>query len=460
MRKILLATALLSLPIGAADASAATRWVVKGGGWGHGLGLSQYGSYGQARAGRNYRQIVKHYFRNTEFGQAGGRVRVLLLASVGGSNFSGATRVGGKKVSPGAAYHVARRGGRVVVTSRKGKVVARSTGALRVSSSRGYVYVAEKDNAYNDGTYRDEIVYRPGASGGVTAVNHIELEKYLRGVVPNESPASWPIEALKAQAVAARSYALGTGARSPVYDHLDTAASQVYFGRGSENPNTDRAVASTRGQVLRHDGRIITAFFHSTSGGHTEDNENIWGGTPLPYIRGVKDPWDKYSPYHRWRLTYTSSRLGNALGVGRLRSVTVTKRGASSRIVLARVRGSGHAECPAPCIARLHGYGQMKPRLGLRDAPSTIKKVSSRSAAAGAAAAGLGSRGIARDFVGQIAPAAKGARITLQRKTKRGWRRAGRGRLGKRGRYRLAISKPGTYRVVSDGDAGPAVRVR
>ena len=102
----------------------------------------------------------------------------------------------------------------------------------------------------------------------------------------------------------------------------------------------------------------------------------------------------------------------------------------------------------------------MKPRLGLRDAPSTIKKLSSRSAAAGAAAAGLGSRGTARDLVGQIAPAAKGARITLQRKTKGGWRKAGIGRLGKRGHYRLAIEKPGTYRVVSGGDAGPAVRVR
>ena len=453
MRKTLLATALLSLPIGAADAAAATRWVVKGGGWGHGLGMSQYGAYGQARAGRDYRQIVKHYYRNTEFGEATGRVRILLLASVGGSNFSGATRVGGKKVNPGASYHVGRRGGRVVVTSRKGKVIARSSGALHVSSSRGYVYVAEKDNEYNDGTYRDEIVYRPGSSGGVTAVNHIELEKYLRGVVPNESPASWPIEALKAQAIAARSYALGTGAQSNVYDHVDTPASQVYYGRGSENPNTDRAVAATRGEVLRHNGRIITAFFHSTSGGHTENNENIWGGTPLRYIRGVKDPWDKYSPYHHWRLVRSPSRLGSLLGVGRLRSVKVTQRGASSRIVYARVRGSSGT-------ATLHGYGQIKPRLGLMDAPSTIKKLSSRSAAAGAAAAGLGSRGIARDLVGQIVPAAKGSRITLQRKTKRGWRKAGKGRLGERGRYRLAIERPGTYRVVSDGDAGPAVRVR
>ena len=93
MRRLLLLTALLTLAV-PATADAATRWVVKGGGWGHGLGMSQYGAYGQALEGRGYRKIVLHYYRHTQLGQAAGRVRVLLLASVGSSTFGGASRVG------------------------------------------------------------------------------------------------------------------------------------------------------------------------------------------------------------------------------------------------------------------------------------------------------------------------------------------------------------------------------
>ncbi len=445
MRRLLVVTALLALTV-PATADGATRWVVKGGGWGHGLGMSQYGAYGQALAGRGYRKILRHYYRNTAFGQASGRVRVLLLASVGSSTFGGADRVGRHSVRPGSNYIVRRVGSRIVVKTTRGKRIARSSGVIRVTGANGLVTVAGK------GVYRDVIEYRPGLSGGVTAVNRVELENYIRGVVPNESPASWPLEALKAQAVAARSYALGTGTGNPVFDHYDTVASQVYGGYSSENARTNRAVTRTRGEILRHDGKVIVAYFHSTSGGHTENNENVWGGTPLAYIRGVRDPWDRYSPYHRWKVRYSARGLGGAMGVGRLRSVHVNKRGVSGRIARATFRGSGGRN-------RVDGWNGIRGRLGLRDIPTTIKRIRTGGSAR-AAVAGLGSRVLAREVYGSVSPAAPGPTVVVQRRSDGRWKRAARGRLGRSGRYSIMVDGAGLYRVVTGGDAGPAVRVR
>ena len=446
MRRLLVLTALLALTV-PATADGATRWVVKGGGWGHGLGMSQYGAYGQALAGRGYRKILHHYYRNTQLGQASGRVRVLLLASVGSSTFGGANKVGSKSINPNRNYRVRRVGSRVVVRTLRGKRVARSSGVLRVTGPNGLVTVAGK------GSYRDAIEYRPGLSGGVTAVNRVELENYIRGVVPNESPASWPLEALKAQAVAARSYALGTGTGNAVFDHYDTVASQVYGGYSSENARTTRAVARTRGEVLRYNGNVIVAYFHSTSGGYTENNENVWGGKPLAYIRGVRDPWDKTSPYHRWKVKYSARSLGGAMGVGRLRAVRVHKVGVSGRIVRATFRGRGGSN-------RVDGWNGIRGRLGLRDIPSTIKRITANGSTARAAIAGLTSRALARDIFGSVSPARKGTVVVVQRRTDGRWQRAAKGRLGRSGRYRIAVEGAGLYRVVTGGDVGPTLRVR
>ena len=447
MRRLLLATALLTLSAPVA-ADAGTRWIVKGGGWGHALGMSQYGAYGQALEGRGYKKILHHYYRSTQLSTASGRVRVLLQASVGSSTFGGANKVGSHSINPNRNYVVRRSGGRIVVRTPRGKRVARSSGVLRVTGASDLVTVAGK------GVYRDEIDYRPGLSGGVTAVNRVELENYIRGVVPNESPASWPIEALKAQAVAARSYALGTNSGNPVFDHYDTTASQVYGGYSSEQAKTNRAVARTRGEVLRYNGKVIVAYFHSTSGGHTENNENIFtGSTPLPYIRGVPDPWDKTSPYHHWRVGYSARRLGNALGVGRLRSVNVTKRGVSPRIVWAKFRGSGGS-------VRLHGWNGIRARLGLRDAPSTFKKIRANGSTASAAVAGVGSRARMRDIVGSVSPGHAGDKVVVERWELTSWERVATGRLRRSGKFRVALEDRGLYRVIAGGDAGPTVHVR
>ena len=449
MRRLLLLTALLTLSAPVA-ADAATSWVVKGGGWGHGLGMSQYGAYGQAQAGRGYRKILHHYYRNTELGTARGTVRVLLLASVGSSTFSGANRVGGKRVKPGSTYVARRVGSRVVIRTLRGKRVARSAGVLRVMGPNGIVTVGGK------GTYRDVIEIRPGLAGGVTVVNKVGLENYIRGVVPNESPASWPLEALKAQAVAARSYALGTGTGNAIFDHYDTVASQVYGGYSSEHPRTNRAVSRTAGEVLRSGGEVIVAYFHSSSGGYTEHVENIFRGADrLPYIRGVKDSWDNVpaNPNHRWRLAYNSNGLGAAMGVGRLRRVVVNKRGVSGRIIFATFYGRAGRR-------QVHGWDGLRGNLGLKDIPSAIRKITSRGSTARAAAAGVSLGGDARELVGRITPARRGSALVVQRRDGGRWKKVAEGRIGRSGSYRVALEDAGTYRVLSAGDPGPAVRVR
>ena len=138
--------------------------------------------------------------------------------------------------------------------------------------------------------YRGLFEVRPGESG-LTVVNVVNLEDYLRGVVPNElSPSSFPeIEALEAQAVAARTYALRNRGQYQArgYDLCATPTCQVYKGRSSEHPLTDQAVAGTRGEAAFHGGALIDALYTSTCGGHTEDSANVFAGKRVPYLRGV-----------------------------------------------------------------------------------------------------------------------------------------------------------------------------
>ena len=139
--------------------------------------------------------------------------------------------------------------------------------------------------------YRGLLEVRAGAAGTVTVINVLNLEDYLRGVVPNElSPTAFAeLEALKAQAVAARTYALRNMGQYAAkgYDICATPACQVYRGKSTENPLSDQAVEETRGTTAAYRGQLINALYTSTCGGHTEDGGNIFDGEELPYLRGV-----------------------------------------------------------------------------------------------------------------------------------------------------------------------------
>lgn len=196
----------------------------------------------------------------------------------------------------------------------------------------GYVWI-------NDRWYRGRTrIIRQGS--GVTALNLVDLEEYLYSVVGAEAIPSWPQEALKAQSVAARTYALyqmnTSGNR--IYDLDTTTRTQVYKGLESEFTTTQEAVKATAGQIMSFNGKPILAVFHSSSGGHTENVEDVWN-SPLPYLRGVID-YDQVAPVFQWSKNFSAGELGRLIGgVGRVRSLSPERTTPHGRVIRMRVVG-------------------------------------------------------------------------------------------------------------------------
>lgn len=198
----------------------------------------------------------------------------------------------------------------------------------------GYAFIGDR-------WYRGRALVTPTAKG-LTAVNYVDIEQYLYSVLGGEMVPSWPIEALKAQAVAARSYALyqRENAASGLFDVGDTTAWQVYRGISDETATTQAAVNATTGQVLIYQGRIIEAVFHSASGGHTENVENVWTQA-LPYLRGVPD-FDQGTPVYEWTRTFTRADLSSLItGVGNITAMEPERTTPQGRVVSMRVVGDG-----------------------------------------------------------------------------------------------------------------------
>lgn len=199
---------------------------------------------------------------------------------------------------------------------------------------------------YGGARYRGSFRVLRDGNGQLTLVNILPLEDYLLGVVPREMPADWPLEALKAQAVAARTYAmyhLATGGYGD-YDVRNTTDSQVYGGCSAEDPRASAAVQATAGEVAVYGGALINAYFFSSSGGYTEANENVWSGAALPYLRPVLD-YDQDSPWFSWHLSLTMDQVEQALaaagyGVGKLYEVIPDGQTQSGRWARVIIRGS------------------------------------------------------------------------------------------------------------------------
>lgn len=196
----------------------------------------------------------------------------------------------------------------------------------------GIVYIGDK---WYRG--RTRVVAQPG---GLTAVNYVDLEHYLYSVVGGEMPTQWPLESLKAQAVAARSYVLYRRDRNQgtIFDVGDTTAWQVYRGLEEEASSTLAAVDATQGQVMTHNNRIIEAVFHSSSGGHTENVEDIWSSA-IPYLRGVVD-FDQAAPVYQWNKQVSASDLKQTVsGVGNIFAFTPVETTPRGRVVKMQVTG-------------------------------------------------------------------------------------------------------------------------
>src|SRR4051812_26843338 len=309
--RILALALALTLAAGASSAHAAKRFIIRGAGYGHGVGMSQYGAMGYALNGWNYRSILAHYYTGTKLGtlNTAREVRVLLQSTGGSTSFAGASSAGGRKLSPQTTYSVRGRAGGQVELRRAGRrrVIATFLAPLRVTGSGPLLLRGRALNGRSDGLYRGALEFRPGTLGGINAINAVAVDDYVQGVVPLESPAGWPIEALKAQAVAARTYALTTSKGGDGFEQYPDTRSQVYGGIGVEQATTNQAVAETARQGVTYQGRPVTTYFFSTSGGRTENNENSFGGPPQPWLRSVEDPYDAVSPRHRWRMQLSLS---------------------------------------------------------------------------------------------------------------------------------------------------------
>ncbi len=193
-------------------------------------------------------------------------------------------------------------------------------------------------------------------------VQRVPLERYVRGVVSAEMPSSWPLAALEAQAVASRTYALTAHSGGSRFDVYSDARSQVYRGPAAETAQTNAAVTATAGQIVAYGGKPATTYYFASSGGTTENVENVFlGSAPEPWLKGVPDAFES-GPSPSWTLTMSfpaaAARL-KGLVKGAFRGIEVLKRGVSPRIVAAEVLGSGG---PEPVSGP-----ELAARLGLQD---------------------------------------------------------------------------------------------
>lgn len=184
---------------------------------------------------------------------------------------------------------------------------------------------------YGTNSYRGGVSLLPKTSGKVAIINNLELEDYLKGVIPNEMPASWHKEALKAQAIVARSYAANSMSLK------NTTASQVYKGYTSEDARTNQAVDETAGILVKYNGKPIQTFFYSTSGGRTANVGDVWNSNQasFPYLISVDDPYEN-SPHSNWENSFTSSMILKSFGLDptstTLYNISINPTGANGEV--------------------------------------------------------------------------------------------------------------------------------
>ena len=261
----------------AAPAAADGRFQIDGGGNGHGIGMSQYGAYGYAQHGKSYRFILGHYYQHTKLGMRQPE-----------ADHPGAARDGVRELQR-----------RHVRAAQAAEPEPRPTPSRRTPTARSRLYdwKGRKVGTFNaplsvggpgplqlagQGSYRGWLEFRPdGAGAGVQTVNALHLEDYVRGVVSYEMPVE--LGARGAEDAGRRG--------ADVRDHVDRRAATASSSTGTparrctaasrpRRPSTDAAVAATRGQVVTYHGKPAITYFSSSSGGHTENVEDAWPGSP------------------------------------------------------------------------------------------------------------------------------------------------------------------------------------
>ena len=244
------------------------------------------------------------------------------LGTIGAAGFSAAKHVSNTKITI-----VPSGSGLTVKDTQTGIVLYETNAPTLAISPSGEIAWFQKNQ------YRGDFIYQ-AVNGRVAVVNDVPLEDYIKGVVPYEMSPSWHKEALKAQAVCARSYADGQKERhkNNGFDVCSTTHCQVYHGIGRATANSNAAVEETRGQYLYEKNKKVVGYFFSSDGGATESAVNVWGGN-YAYLTGKKDPYEKTESISNgvWNKTLTAAELRSKLtasgrSIGEIQSVQVTKR--------------------------------------------------------------------------------------------------------------------------------------
>lgn len=370
---VLAATLALLTPLAAAPGAAAaaeedslpSSFVVSGSGWGHGVGLSQYGAQAMAKEGRTEKEILGHYYRGAQVG-ANRRGKtldvnvryqpstftaslralrpdaVLQVCAVREGRCAKTKMVTDRSADDSDEGHVLFRrtgtGVRAIVTNAKGRTSRVAGERIRLRwtgtrASKGPASVLRLDTGreYRHG----QAFVLPSGSDALNALVRVRLQPaYLRGIA--EMPSSWDPAALRAQAIIARTYALRTGAsrKDDCECHLrDSVIHQVYAGWQKESEGTDAvygkrwvaAVNATRGQVLRYGDELAQTYYYSSSGGNTLNSEDVWSAS-VPYLRSVPDPWsdDQSNPNRTWTSSISQQRAQELFGLTKVERIEVT----------------------------------------------------------------------------------------------------------------------------------------
>lgn len=369
-----------------------------GRGYGHGVGMSQYGARGRALAGQDGATILAHYYRGATLGSIATttliRVRVLWTwAATPAKPLLIYGRLAPWTIDGINVTFPVDAALRLIPTTTSTTTGPRTTWRLRVTAPDGAIlYDAAKPASvvvrgaaansrlqlWSKSTSYDQFrgllrVSTASTTPTVTVVNDLPLETYLRGVVPVEMPSTWPTAALEAQSIAARSYAarrLRPGVS--YYDVPDDSTSQIYRGALGERATTNAIIRSNAGVVLRSGTAIANTLFHSTAGGATENNENVYTSSTgarvagvVSYLRGSSDrradgsSFDAAAPYATWATrTYTRAQVSAwfaadpRTNVGALTALDLRNRGVSGRLISVTLIGAAGTRTVSGAVFR------------------------------------------------------------------------------------------------------------
>ena len=500
---MLAAAAALFCAAPAGAANRASGLYVVGAGNGHGVGMSQYGAAGYALHGASYQQILRDYYAGTTLGHLDpARTVTVLLRASGSAVFSGATTIKGATTLKGKKldlnplwnYSVVPAGNRLRVNLGR-RLIGKFTAPLRI----GGTTPVKLDGL---GAYRGLLVFRRAPHGnGVMSTNEVGLDDYVQGVVTSEMPASWPTQALDAQAVAARTYAITQRPVTANYDVYDNTRSQMYGGVNAETPAGNAAVAATSGEVVEYAGAPVETYFFSSSGGETESVQNVFQIAPEAWLVGRPDPYDDSleNPWHRWKMSFSlqaaQAKLG-ALVEGSLKGIKVVQHGASPRIVEAQVVGTKGSVTVSGVQLRKafgapstwmsfttvssHGVqtGTTTTTVPTTTTPTTTSPLPTGGGGLGGALAraaaaldrAVSSLRVATSrrlaalrfryaVTGTVFPVTARARVTVQADPGGAWSSVATGTVAASGDYSVPVPDRGTYRVVYGGIAGPEISV-